>query len=97
MLRRDPMAVGFSAMRKTAIAGDAERSSGGSVIHKTLILGLSGRRTAMTKAQLLRLEDLEADLSATVDRLEAEWLRDGMVSDESAKEVHALLQRALAL
>jgi len=51
----------------------------------------------MTKAQLLRLEDLEADLSATVDRLEAEWLRDGMVSDESAKEVHALLQRALAL
>lgn len=51
----------------------------------------------MTKTRLKRLADLETDLSAIVDRLEAEWLRDGTVSDETAREVHALLQRALAL
>jgi len=47
--------------------------------------------------KLLSLANLEADLDALVDSIEAEWRLHGTVRRESAEQVHALLERALAL
>jgi len=47
--------------------------------------------------KLLSLASLETDLDALVNSIEAEWQLHGTVRRESAEQVHALLERALAL
>jgi len=87
----------FSSNEKFAmIAGPNDPLWGLVVISEEPILGWSGGFKDPAP-KLLSLASLEADLDSLVDSIEAEWRLHGTVRRESAEQVHALLERALAL